>query len=97
MENGLSLRDWVALDGKVHDPQRVDFLTRYLRQLGRACAENIPVKGYFHWSLMDNFEWSDGYKQRFGLVHVDYDTQIRTWKDSAFWYQDVIATNGANI
>ena len=96
-ENGLSLRDWVALDGKVHDPQRIDFATRYLRALGRASAEGIPVKGYFHWSLMDNFEWGDGYKQRFGLIYVDYDTQKRTLKDSAYWYSAVIKSNGANL
>ena len=96
-ENGLSLRDWVALDGNVHDPQRIDFATRYLRELGRACAEGVPVKGYFHWSLMDNFEWSNGYKERFGLTHVNYDTQTRTLKDSAYWYKALIASNGAGL
>ena len=96
-ENGLSCHDWVSLDGRVHDPQRIDFLTRYLRQLRRAAAEGVDVRGYFHWSLMDNFEWAEGYKQRFGLVHVDYATQRRTPKDSAAWFRDVIRTNGANL
>ena len=60
-------------------------------------ADGTPVLGYFHWSLLDNFEWSEGYKQRFGLVHVDYATLRRTPKDSAHWYKDVIAGNGAAI
>ncbi len=96
-ENGLALRDWVALDGKVHDPQRIDFTTRYLRELRRAAEDGVPVEGYFHWSIMDNFEWAEGYKQRFGLVYVDYDTQARTPKMSAEWYARVIASNGATL
>lgn len=94
-ENGISLSDWVALDGKVHDPQRIDFLTRYLGELRRAIADGADVRGYFHWSIMDNFEWAEGYKQRFGLVHVDYGTQVRTPKDSAWWYRDFTASNGS--
>lgn len=93
-ENGLSSMDWVSLDGHVHDPQRTDFLTRYLRQLHRAHAEGIPLAGYFHWSLLDNFEWSRGYQERFGLIHVDYVTQARTLKDSARWFSEVIRSNG---
>lgn len=93
-ENGISCRDWVALDGKVHDPQRIDFILRYLRQLARAVNEGIPVLGYYYWSLLDNFEWTEGYKERFGLIHVDYSTQTRTLKDSAHWYAEVIASNG---
>lgn len=96
-ENGLGLSDWVHLDGKVHDPQRIDFLHRYLKGLKRAAEENIPVTGYYQWSFMDNFEWQEGYKHRFGLVYVDYQTQERIPKDSAYWYKDVIATNGENI
>jgi beta-glucosidase len=96
-ENGLSCHDWVSLDGGVHDPQRIDFLTRYLRELQRATADGVPVLGYFHWSLLDNFEWSEGYKHRFGLIHVDYETQKRTLKDSAHWYHEVIRTNGASL
>jgi len=93
-ENGMGLSDWVALDGKVHDPQRIDFLSRYLGQLERAMDDGVEVEGYFQWSLMDNFEWQEGYRFRFGLVHVDYQTQNRTPKDSAYWYRDVIASNG---
>jgi beta-glucosidase len=93
-ENGLSCRDWVSVDGAVHDPNRIDFMTRYLRELHRAIQAGVRVDGYFHWSVMDNFEWSEGYKERFGLIHVDYQTQKRTLKDSALWYAKVIASNG---
>ncbi len=93
-ENGMSNCDWVSLDGKVHDPQRIDFVSRYLMELKRAAQEGIPIKGYFLWTLMDNFEWAEGYNQRFGLVHVDFQSQKRTPKDSAYWYQQIIATNG---
>ena len=96
-ENGLGLSDWVALDGKVHDPQRIDFLSRYLIALERAMQDGVEVDGYFQWSLMDNFEWQEGYRFRFGLVHVDYQSQKRTPKDSAFWYRELIASNGANL
>lgn len=93
-ENGLSCTDWVSLDGQVHDPQRIDFLARYLREYRRAAADGVPVQGYFQWSIMDNFEWAEGYKQRFGLIHVDYQTQKRTPKDSYYWYKKVITGNG---
>ena len=96
-ENGLANLDWVALDGKVHDPQRIDFTRRYLLQLEKAIEDGADVRGYFHWSIMDNFEWAEGYRQRFGLIHVDYDSQKRTLKDSAYWYKEVIASNGANL
>lgn len=96
-ENGFANNDFVMLDGKVHDPQRIDFLHRYLRQVARALEEGIPVLGYSYWSLFDNFEWAAGYDVRFGLIHVDYATQQRTLKDSALWYRDVIATNGDNL
>jgi beta-glucosidase len=96
-ENGLSNIDWVSTDGKVHDPQRIDFLGRYLGELKRAVNDGVPVKGYFQWSLLDNFEWAEGYKQRFGLVHVDYGTQKRTLKDSCDWYRNVIQTQGEGI
>jgi beta-glucosidase len=96
-ENGMPSHDWVALDGGVHDPQRIDFLRRYLLALGRAGDEGVPLAGYFQWSLMDNFEWSHGYKQRFGLVFVDFPTGERTLKDSALWYAKVIASNGASL
>ncbi len=93
-ENGLSNPDWVARDGAVHDPQRIDFLDQHLRALRQAIAEGADVRGYFHWSLLDNFEWTEGYKHRFGLVHVDYGTLRRTPKDSFAWYREVIRTNG---
>jgi beta-glucosidase len=96
-ENGLSNTDWVARDGHVHDPQRIDFMARYLTELRRAMADKVDVRGYFHWSLMDNFEWQEGFKQRFGLIHVDYQTQQRTIKDSGAWYKRVIATNGTAL
>lgn len=96
-ENGLSLQDWVSVDGKVHDPNRIDFLTRYLRGLQRGVEEGVPILAYFQWSLIDNFEWAEGYQQRFGLIHVDYDTQKRTLKDSAGWYGEVIRSRGANL
>jgi beta-glucosidase len=89
-ENGMANMDWISLDGRVHDPQRIDYTERYLTALQRAADEGVPVKGYFHWSLMDNFEWAEGYKQRFGMIYVDYPTQKRVLKDSAYWYQGVI-------
>lgn len=94
-ENGLSCHDWVSLDGGVHDPQRIDFTERYLRELARAIKDGVDVRGYMHWSILDNFEWAEGYKHRMGLIHVDYHTQKRTLKDSARWYADVIRSNGA--
>jgi beta-glucosidase len=96
-ENGVSNTDWVALDGKVHDPQRIDFIHRHLLQIRRGLADGIPFAGYTHWALMDNFEWLEGYKERLGLVYVDHATQKRLWKESAYWYQNVIRTNGAEL
>lgn len=96
-ENGLSSADWVALDGRVHDSNRIDFLTRYLREFARAGSAGVPIGGYFQWSLLDNFEWAQGYQHRFGLVHVDFQTLKRTPKDSAHWYAEVIRGNGANL
>ncbi len=81
----------------MHDPQRIDFLSKYLLALEKAVEDGVQIEGYFQWSLLDNFEWYEGYKFRFGLVHVDYQTQKRTPKESAYWYRDVIASNGANI
>jgi len=94
-ENGMSNVDWVSLDGKVHDPQRIDFLHRYLLELRKACQHGVEVLGYFQWSIMDNFEWTEGYRERFGLIYVDYATQRRILKDSAHWYREVIASRGA--
>ena len=96
-ENGLSCRDVISADGKVHDAGRIDFLAKYLAELKRAVCDGVDVRGYFQWSLMDNFEWARGYAERFGLIYVDYESQQRIWKDSAHWYQSVIETNGENI
>lgn len=96
-ENGLSLPDWVSLDGAVHDPQRIDYLARHLRELAAAIDAGTDVRGYFQWSILDNFEWAEGYRERFGLVHVDYETQVRTLKDSALWYRDLIAARGGGL
>ncbi len=93
-ENGMANCDVLMLDGKVHDPQRIDFLHRYLSELKRAVEEGIPVIGYQYWSILDNFEWADGYDKRFGLVYVDYRTQERIPKDSAYDYAEIIRTNG---
>lgn len=65
--------------------------------MGRAITDGVDVRGYFQWSILDNFEWAEGYKERFGLVHVDYETQKRTLKESAYWYRSVIESNGANL
>lgn len=96
-ENGMASLDWVSLDGRVHDAQRIDFVTRHLLSLHQAMGEGVPVLGYMYWSLMDNFEWNSGYNKRFGLIYVDYVTQKRVWKDSAYWYRDTIAQNGKNL
>ena len=92
-ENGCSSSDIPAADGIVYDTDRVMYLRNYLTQLQRATADGIPVRGYFLWSLMDNFEWADGYTNRFGLHYVDYATQKRTPKLSASFYREVIARN----
>ena len=92
-ENGMACHDTVSQDGKVHDPNRIDFLARYLKNLKRV-AEEIDIRGYFQWSLMDNFEWDKGYAERFGIIYVDFETQERIWKDSAYWYRDLIRRNG---
>ncbi len=93
-ENGVGLCDWISLDGKVHDPQRIDYLARYLRQFRRAIAEGVRARGYFVWTVTDNFEWAEGFKIRVGLIYTEYATQRRIPKDSAAWYRRVIATNG---
>ena len=89
-ENGMSAHDTVSLDGKVHDHNRIDFLHRYLLELEKATEDGADIGGYFQWSFMDNFEWAEGYGPRFGLVYVDYETQQRIPKDSAYWYKNWI-------
>lgn len=89
-ENGMSAHDTVSLDGKVHDPNRIDYLNRYLIELEKATDDGAEIDGYFIWSFMDNFEWAKGYSDRFGIVYVDYETQERMPKDSAYWYKNWI-------
>jgi beta-glucosidase len=92
-ENGASAADTVSPDGKIYDTDRVMFLRSYLTQLQQAVADGVPIKGYFLWSLLDNFEWNDGYQKRFGITYVDFATQKRTPKLSADFYRHVIAAN----
>ena len=96
-ENGHQNADIISLDGKVHDPQRIDYLHRHLRELRRAIVDGVPVRGYLQWCFTDNFEWAMGDATRVGLVYTDYPTQRRIPKDSAYWYRDVVAKNGANL
>ena len=97
-ENGMSCADIISQDEHaVHDPQRVEFMRRYLKQLSKACDDGVKVAAYFAWTFMDNFEWSFGYQERFGMVYVNYATQERIPKDSAYWYRDIIASNGAKL
>ncbi len=90
-ENGAAYADPVAADGVVHDADRQSYLARHLAKAADAIDVGVPLSGYFVWSLMDNFEWSLGYAKRFGVVHVDYETQRRTPKQSARWYQRLIS------
>ncbi|HPV08293.1 MAG: GH1 family beta-glucosidase [Aggregatilineales bacterium] len=92
-ENGAAFEDVVGEDGCVNDPRRVAYLCEHLRAASRAIAAGVPLKGYFVWSLLDNFEWSFGYTKRFGIVHVDFDTLERTPKASAEYYRKVIRAN----
>jgi beta-glucosidase len=93
-ENGVPIPDGLDFDGRVCDERRIRYLRNHLYQVQRAIQAGIPVKGYFHWSLMDNFEWTLGYAPRFGLVYVDYETLKRTIKDSGHWFASVIQKNG---
>lgn len=92
-ENGQACNDRIFLDGKIHDPDRIDYLARYLGELEKSIDEGVPVRGYFHWSLTDNFEWHNGYDERFGLVYVDFRTCERIRKDSSYWFADFAAAN----
>ena len=91
-ENGAAFDDVVTPDGRVHDADRVDYLRRHVDAVGQAMDAGADVRGYFVWSLLDNFEWAYGFSRRFGVIRVDYDTLERTWKDSAHWYRDLLAT-----
>ena len=86
-ESGASFKDELV-DGAINDQQRIEYHQQYLLALLKAKKEGVNIKGYFAWTLTDNFEWSEGYKARFGLIHVDFDTQLRTIKDSGYWFRD---------
>jgi beta-glucosidase len=92
-ENGAAFDDRVDPDGRVRDDRRIGYLRDHLRAVEQAIDAGVDVRGYFAWSLLDNFEWSYGYARRFGMIHVDYETQRRTWKDSAHWYREVVSAN----
>ena len=92
-ENGCAADDALAEDGKVYDTDRIMFLRNYLTQLQRATADGVPVRGYFQWSTMDNFEWTSGFGNRFGLVYVDFKTQKRTPKSSALFFRETARRN----
>jgi beta-glucosidase len=92
-ENGAAFNDVVDPSGAVHDVDRIAYIDAHLRAVNAAIESGVDVRGYFVWTLLDNFEWAWGLAKRFGLVHVDYSTQARTLKDSALWYHDVIAAN----
>lgn len=91
-ENGAAtLQHEEVIDGKIHDAMRVEFLQKHLMEVAKARAEGVPIDGYFAWSLMDNFEWSEGYTLRYGIVHVDFETQERRPKDSAHFVRSLSA------
>jgi beta-glucosidase len=93
-ENGAAYNNKPDAAGQIHDPKRSAYLRAHLLSLSRAIADGVPVRGYHCWSLMDNFEWAQGYTQRFGLTYVDFDNhQRRTIKESGYWYAKVAATN----
>lgn len=92
-ENGAAFDDVVSADGAVHDQQRIDYLSEHFAQAKRAITDGVDLRGYFVWSLMDNFEWAWGYERRFGLIHIDYETQARTVKDSGHWYASRISAH----
>jgi beta-glucosidase len=93
-ESGGAFPDRVTADGRVRDLDRISYLDAHIRACHDAIAAGVDLRGFFVWSLLDNFEWAEGYAQRFGIVHVDFDTQERIFKDSALWYRDVMHANG---
>jgi beta-glucosidase len=94
-ENGAAYPEGVGEDGEVHDERRVEYIRDHIASVIRAAEDGSKIRSYFGWSFMDNFEWAEGYAKRFGLVHVDFETQVRTPKDSAKAYAAIIASNGA--
>jgi len=89
-ENGAAVDDVVGSDGEVSDPRRIEYLREYIQAVGRVLEQGVPIQGYLVWSLLDNFEWAEGYSKRFGIVYVDYATQQRTVKESGHWYAALI-------
>ena len=96
-ENGMSCHDNIARDGKVHDEDRITFLDQYISAVQKVYDEGADIRGYFLWTFLDNFEWDKGYSERFGIVHVDFQTKKRVPKDSAYWYKEVMETNGRTL
>lgn len=96
-ENGVAYGDGPDSEGRIRDLRRIDYLRTHLKAVSKAIDQGAPVKGYYQWSLMDNFEWALGYEKRFGIIYVDFDTQERIIKDSGYWYRDQIINNGAEI
>jgi beta-glucosidase len=96
-ENGAAFEDPAPRGGEVADPLRVAYLREHLLAARRALGHGVDLRGYFAWSLLDNFEWAYGYTKRFGLVHLDYATQARTLKTSARFYAEVIRSQGATL
>jgi beta-glucosidase len=96
-ENGVAYDIGLSDEGEVHDPKRIEYLNDHLRSIRSAIARGADVRGYMQWSLFDNFEWGYGFSKRFGIVHVDFETQVRTPKDSAKFYSEVIRTNGGSL
>ena len=92
-ENGSAWHDYVTQDGQVHDAERISYLRGHLAAVHAAIADGVPLKGYFAWSLLDNFEWAEGYAKRFGLAFVDFETQRRILKRSGEFYASVVAAN----
>jgi beta-glucosidase len=94
-ENGAAFGDVRVHNGRVHDPERTSYIQSHIAAVGRAVADGSPIKGYFVWSMLDNFEWAFGYSKRFGIVYIDYPTLERVPKDSFYWYRDFIGTRTA--
>ena len=93
-ENGCATQDTPDAKGYVNDLERIEYLRLHILAVHEAIQAGVNLKGYYLWSFLDNFEWSEGYGPRFGMVRVDYDTQARTPKRSYYWYRDVVASNG---
>jgi beta-glucosidase len=91
-ENGAAFGDVRLHDGRVHDPERTSYLETHIDAVSSAVAAGVPVRGYFVWSLLDNFEWAEGFSKRLGIVYVDYPTLERVPKDSFYWYRDFITS-----